>query len=220
MTVKEEAIDDAVAAVEFLRSQPQIDPDTVFVAGHSLGGYLAPRIARADPNIAGMIIMAGATRPLEDMMVEQTRYVLESDGSLSAQDQLQMSQLQQQVDAVKALTGQSSSNDAILGAPVSYWIDLKDYRPADLARGLAIPLLIVQGERDYQVTLQDFQNWQDALAGQANVTLKSYPGLNHLFISGDGKSTPIEYQTPGNVAPAIIQDLANWIQQHSWPVFR
>jgi fermentation-respiration switch protein FrsA (DUF1100 family) len=192
----------------------------VFVAGHSLGGYLAPRIARADPNIAGMIIMAGATRPLEDMMVEQTRYVLESDGSLSAQDQLQMSQLQQQVEAVKALTGQSSSNDAILGAPVSYWIDLKDSRPADLARGLTIPLLIAQGERDYQVTLQDFQNWQDALAGQANVTLKSYPGLNHLFISGDGKSTPIEYQTPGNVAPAIIQDLANWIQQHSWPVFR
>jgi hypothetical protein len=76
-----------------------------------------------------------------------------------------------------------------------------------------MPLLILQGERDYQVTLKDFQNWKDALAGQSNVTLKTYPDLNHLFISGNGKSTPDEYQTPGNVAPAIIQDIAAWIHQ-------
>jgi dienelactone hydrolase len=215
LTVKEETIDDAVAAVEFLRRQPQIDPRRVYVAGHSLGGYLAPRIALADSNLAGMIIMAGATRPLEDLMMEQARYILNSDGSLSAQDQLQISQLQQQVDAVKALTGQGSSSESILGVPVSYWIDLKDYRPADLARELTIPLLIVQGERDYQVTMQDFQNWHDALAGQTNVTLKSYPGMNHLFVSGDGPSTPADYQTPGNVAPAVIQDVVNWIQQQA-----
>jgi uncharacterized protein len=215
LTVKEETIDDAVAAVEFLRRQSQIDPRKIFVAGHSLGGYLAPRIGQAEPNTAGVIVMAGATRPLEDMMMEQTRYILESDGSLSAEDQTQINQLQQQVDAVKALTRQNSNGEAILGAPASYWIDLKDYRPAELARGLTIPWLVVQGERDYQVTMQDFQNWKDALAGQPNVTLKSYPGLNHLFISGDSKSTPAEYQTPDNVAPAIIQDMANWIRQQS-----
>jgi dienelactone hydrolase len=142
-TVKEETIDDAAAAVGALRSQPAIDPGKIFVAGHSLGGYLAPRIAQAEPNIAGMIILAGATRPLEDLMVEQTRYILESDGSLSAQDESQISQLQQQVEAVKALTAQSSSGTAVLGAPASYWIDLKDYRPADLARELTMPLLIL-----------------------------------------------------------------------------
>ncbi len=214
-TVKEETVDDAVAAVEFLRGQPQIDPDKIFVAGHSLGGYLAPRIGQANSNIAGMIILAGATRPLEDLMMEQTSYILESDGSLSAEDQAQISQLRQQVDAVKALIAQNSSSEAVLGVPASYWIDLKDYRPAELARELAIPLLIAQGERDYQVTMLDFQNWKDALAGQSNVTLKTYPDLNHLFISGTGKSTPDEYRTPGNVAPVVIQDMASWIRQQS-----
>jgi dienelactone hydrolase len=102
-TVKEEAIDDAAAAVDFLRQQTQIDPKRVFVLGHSLGGTLAPRIAQANPNIAGMIIMAGATRPLEDLMLEQTRFILQSDGSLSTEDQAKIDQLQQQVDAVKAL---------------------------------------------------------------------------------------------------------------------
>lgn len=61
-------------------------------------------------------------------MMEQTRYILESDGGLSVQDQLQVSQLQQQVDAAKALTGQSPDSETILGAPASYWIDLKNYR--------------------------------------------------------------------------------------------
>jgi hypothetical protein len=210
LTVKEEAVDDAAAAVDFLRGQPQIDPQQVFVLGHSLGGYLAPRIARANTNIAGMILLAGATRPLEDMMLEQTRYILGSDGSLSAQDQAQIDQLQQQVDAVKALTPASA---AVLGAPASYWLDLSDYRPAEEARGLTLPLLLLQGERDYQVTLQDFQNWQDELAGQTDVTFKSYPALNHLFMSGSGPSTPDEYQTPGNVAPETVQDIAQWIQQ-------
>ncbi len=130
-TVKEEAIDDAAAAVDFLRQQTQIDPKRVFVLGHSLGGTLAPRIAQANPNIAGMIIMAGATRPLEDLMLEQTRYILQSDGSLSTEDQAKIDQLQQQVDAVKALSAGNSDSEGILGAPASYWIDLKNYRPAE-----------------------------------------------------------------------------------------
>ena len=213
MTVKEESIDDAAAAVEFLRQQPQIDPARVFVLGHSLGGTLAPRIAQANPNIAGMIIMAGAARPLEDLMLEQTRYILQSDGSLSNEDQAKLDQLQQQVDAIKALSAGNSDGEGVLGAPASYWIDLKDYRPAELARGLTMPLLILQGERDYQVTLQDFGIWKDALAGHDNVQLKSYADLNHLFISGAGKSTPAEYQTPGNVSANVIQDVAAWIQQ-------
>ena len=213
ITVKEEIVDDAVAAVEFLKSQPGIDPKQIYVAGHSEGGYVAPRIAEAAPNLAGLIILAGPTRPLEDVIQEQVRYLLESDGSFSAEDQAQLQEVQKQVEAVKALT-QTLQNKPILGFPVSYLLDLKNYHPAEMARSLTIPLLILQGERDYQVTMQDFDIWQKVLAGRPNVELKSYPDLNHLFLAGTGKSVPAEYQTPGNVAPAVIQDIASWIQQH------
>lgn len=67
LTVKEETIDDALAAVALLRGAPDIDPKRIFVLGHSLGGMLVPRIGLADKGgIAGFIIFAGATRPLED----------------------------------------------------------------------------------------------------------------------------------------------------------
>ncbi len=215
ITVKEEVIDDATAAVEFLRQQPQIDPKRVFVLGHSLGGYLAPRIAQANPDIAGEIILAGAARPLEDLIQEQTQYILGNDQTLSAQQkQLQLSQVQQQIEAVKALTAQSSAKDVFFGMSAPYWLDLKNYQPAEMARNLTVPMFIAQGERDYQVTMEDFGIWKNALAGRDNVQLKSYADLNHLFISGASKSLPAEYQTPGNVSAPVIQDVAAWVLQH------
>jgi uncharacterized protein len=215
ITVKEEVLDDATAALEFLRQQPQIDPKRVFVLGHSLGGYLAPRIAQANPDIAGLIIMAGAARPLEDLIQEQTQYILDNDQTLSAQQkQLQLSQIQQQIEAVKTLTAQSSTKDVFFGMSVPYWLDLKNYQPVEVARNLTIPMFIAQGERDYQVTMKDFGIWKNALAGHNNVQSKSYADLNHLFISGSGESLPAEYQTPGNVSAIFIQDMAAWVQSH------
>lgn len=214
LTVKEEVIDDALAAASLLRQTEGIDADRIFVLGHSLGGMLAPRIAQADADIAGAIILAGPTRPLEDLFVEQSEYILGVDGDISASDQKQIDTVRQQVEAIKALDpAQSDSGESILGAPASYWLDLRGYSPAEVAAQLARPIFVLQGERDYQVTLKDFAGWQAALANTANAQLKTYADLNHLFIAGTGPSTPNEYQTPGHVAETVIDDLAGWIDQ-------
>jgi len=211
-TVKEETIDDAVVAVSLLRKTGTVDPERIFVLGHSLGGMLAPRIAQADPKIAGLIIMAGPTRPLEDLIVDQTQYILSLSGDVSAQEQRQVDAIQQEVEAIKALNPSDVSNkESLLGAPPQYWLDLQGYDPAAVASTLPQPLLILQGERDYQVTMTDFQGWMSALSGRSNVQLKSYPSLNHLFMAGADKSTPDEYQTPSHVAAIVVDDLANWI---------
>src|SRR5689334_13050802 len=55
-TPKEEVIYDAVAAVRLLLSRPDVRADRVFVLGHSFGGMLAPRIALAEPKIAGLVV--------------------------------------------------------------------------------------------------------------------------------------------------------------------
>ena len=213
-TVKDEVVDDALAAVELLHSTDGIDPNAIFVLGHSLGGMLAPRIAQADTRIAGILVLAGAARPLEDLMIEQTRYVLQLDGDLSAEDQKQIEVLEKQVADVKALKLASPlPNEAILGAPPQYWLDLQDYDAVQAARALSRPMLILQGERDYQVTLDDYQRWRDALSSRPNVTLKTYPDLNHLFMPGVGKSTPHEYQLQGHVSVTVIEDMSMWIGQ-------
>jgi dienelactone hydrolase len=213
-TVNDETVDDAVAAVELLRQTAKIDPARVFVLGHSLGGYLAPRIAQRDPAIAGIIILAGNTRPLEDLVLEQTRYLLSLDGSLSETDQQQIDALEKAVEATRHAQPGDDPSTLLFNAPPAYWIDLNAYDPVAVAQQLTQPMLILQGERDYQVTMVDFQGWKDGLGGRDNVTFKSYPDLNHLFMSGEGPGSPAEYQTAGHVAGQVIDDIASWVQAH------
>ncbi len=148
-------------------------------------------------------------------MLTQTEYLLSLVPNPTDQQKASVEQLKQQVAAVKALTTTSmlSATQPILGAPPQYWLDLNSYHPADVAKTLRQPLLILQGERDYQVTMTDFKGWQAALAGNPNVQFKTYPDLNHLFISGQGKSTPAEYQQPGHVSQAVVDDIANWVSK-------
>ncbi len=209
-TVRQETVDDAVAAAALLRGTEGIDPGRVYVLGHSLGAMLVPRIGEQDPKIAGFIVMAGAARPLEDIILEQVTYVAGLDGTVSREEMKQIEELRQEVAKVKAL--RPGATGTVLSAPASYWLDLRGYNPPEAAKALHRPLLVLQGERDYQVTLDNFEAWKKALGDRKDATFKSYPGLNHLFIEGEGKSSPAEYQKPGHVAEAVVADIAGWIK--------
>jgi dienelactone hydrolase len=212
ITVREEVIDDVLAGVALLRQSPRIDPARVFVLGHSLGGMLAPRIVDADPVLAGAIVLAGAVRPLEQSIVEQTRYLLVADGQLTDDERDQLMAAERLAASVRALTpADAGKPESIGGAPASYWLDLRGYNPPALASRLAAPFLILQGERDYQVTMADFGRWRAALESRANVTLTSYPALNHMFMAGTGQSLPSEYLQPGHVDAQVVADMARWI---------
>jgi fermentation-respiration switch protein FrsA (DUF1100 family) len=210
-TVKDEVIDDALAAVELLRKEPSIDVTRIVVLGHSLGGTLVPRIAAADPRIAGFVVMAGLVRPLEEAILAQTQYLAMADGTVSPVEQKSLDDAQRLVDAVRALTPATATGN-IGGGPASYWLDLRGYDPAASAKAITRPMLVLQGERDYQVTLDDFGRWKSALSGRSQATLRSYPSLNHLFIQGVGVSLPAEYMTPGHVAEIVVRDITAWIR--------
>ena len=99
-----------------------------------------------------------------------------------------------------------------MGAFAAYWLDLRGYDPPAAAAILKMPMFIIQGGRDYQVTLTAFERWKTAIKDRENVTFKLYPDLNHLFIPGKDKSTPSEYQRPGHVDVEVISDIAEWIK--------
>jgi len=184
------------------------------VIGHSLGATVAPRIAAQNNEIAGLVLLAGATRPIEDLMLEQSTYLANADGSVDKDEAKALKDLQKMVNQVKKLPDQEKIDPAeiILGAGPAYWLDLMAYNPVATAESLTLPMLILQGERDYQVTMTDFAAWEAALSGSQNVTLKTYPALNHLFIAGQGPSLPEEYQIMGHVDGTVIDDIAGWIQ--------
>lgn len=198
-TVNQETVEDAGRGADLLRHQAGIDANRVYVLGHSLGANIAPRIMQADTKLAGAILLAGNVRPLEELIVEQTEYMFRLKGDLTTQEQAQL-------EALKKDPWQ-----AMPGIPQSYRADLTNYSPVDLARKATMPMLILQGGRDYQVTMKDFDLWQTGLANRPNTTFHAFPALNHLFIAGKGKSTPQEYEAQAHVAPEVIDSVGNWV---------
>jgi hypothetical protein len=105
--------------------------------------------------------------------------------------------------------------ETLLNAPASYWLDLKGFDPAREAATISKPIPFLQGDKDCQVTLVDFEFWKKALGHRSQVKLTRSATLNHLFMTAEGTSTGAEYGKPGQrVAPEVIQDLAAWVMGH------
>jgi dienelactone hydrolase len=215
ITVKEEVLDDALAAIKFLRREKGVDAGRVYVLGHSLGATMAPKLATLDPKISGLIIMAGAARPIVDLILEQMTYLAKLSGEPDAIVLEKLSKLKDQVAKAKdpKLSPDAPADQMPLNQPAAYWLSFRGYEPANVAAGLNTPLLILHGDRDYQVTLADYELWDKALAGRSHATLKRYANLNHLFMEGEGKGTPAEYQKSGHVAKTVIEDIAGWMKR-------
>jgi uncharacterized protein len=208
-TLADETIDDALAAAELLCSRPEVDPGNVYVLGHSLGGTAAPYIAQRDPKLAGIIMLAGSARSVLDLLAEQTAYLAGLDGNVSPEEQQYLDLLHKECTAIRA--GKLEEVPADAPMPARPLAELHKLDPAGVAAQLELPILVLQGGRDYQVTRADFEVWQKQLEKRPNATLRWLENLNHLFITGAGKSTPDEYQQPGHVDAAVIDIIAAWI---------
>lgn len=214
ITVDDETINDAVAAIKTVKSNPALDSSRIYLLGHSLGGMLLPRVVRKSGPVKGLIMFAGNTRPLEDHFYEQAEYILGLDG-ISEKNHHTLDSLAIQVQAIKKMDEQAVKDSLyFLRLPASYWWSLHGYDQVKAARESGEPILVLQGEADYQVTMTDFTNWEKGLADDPQpCTFRSYPGLNHFFIKGTEKmSRPSDYSKQGNVDEQVIKDIASWIK--------
>jgi hypothetical protein len=202
VSIDDEVVVDAVEAVKLLKARAEIDPRRVFVIGHSLGALLAPEIAVRSAPVAGVVLMAPPGRAPWDSVLAQMRY-LETPAD-------QLAEVERAVDLLRA--GKLGTG-SLLGAPASYWQDLGSRDGVAMARKLRRPILVVRGDRDYQVTEVDLATWKKGLRGVANVEFVTVPGNNHLFIKGTGKPGPAEYAVPGHVDQGVVERLAAFVSR-------
>ena len=213
LTVDEEETDDALTAARLLTKQKRVDPHRVFVLGHSEGAMLAPRIGQRDPGLAGIIMLAAPARKLLAVIREQTREQGQRLGLPKGQTQASEKVLVAEQKLLDKADPKHSPEGSFGGAPQSWWLSLHDYDQVATAKTLSMPILILQGGGDFQVSPKnDFDAWKRALAGRPNVTFHLYPGLSHLFTLAGKTLTTADYAKPEHVDPVVIQDIANWIK--------
>lgn len=213
-TLADEYLEDAVNAVQLLAGQDKIDPDRIFVLGHSLGGNAVPAIARelenAPVNACGFIMMAASPRPLDVLMREQYDFLYSLLPEITAEQQAEKDALFAELDKLQDLDS-LTEDDQVAGVYSAYWKWLAAYDILQAAEEIRQPVLLLQGEEDYQVTMEDFGIWQDVLGKKENWQLISYPGLTHVFVPGEKSEGSAVYAREGHVQEDVIADIAAFI---------
>ncbi len=199
--------DDVHAWAKVIREQASVP--CVWVAGHSEGGLVALASSKNPDDLCGLILLASPGRPVADVLREQLKQAL-GGGPL----------LQQANLAIKALESGHHTNvnrlhpklQEMFAPPVQgFLISTFSYDPARLIADFHKPILILQGERDFQVSVADAKRLKDA-APAAKLVL--VPDANHFFKtikSADMAANAATYSKTVPLAPHLADEIADFI---------
>lgn len=210
ITLREESVLDAARAVQLLAKQEQIDPERIFVLGHSLGGTAIPAIdlelKNSPVRARGYILMAPGARRLDVMIRDQYDFLAGLMPEVESERKAVLAELEK-LEKPETL----QEGDFIAGAYAAYWKWLIEYNAVGMAADITAPCLLLQGEEDYQVSMEDFRLFRDALEEKDNWTFRTYPELVHTFTEGKKSEGPAAYTRNGRVSEKVTADIAEFI---------
>jgi uncharacterized protein len=214
LAIDDEVTDDAVAACHWAQHNIAIDKKAIFLAGHSLGGYLTPRVAARAENIAGLILLAAPARPFPDVLLDQIKNLLASETNTDKKEQYQ--KLIDHINILKQKDVKPTNSIDLFGIniPGSYLLSLQNVDPIKEYQTLRLPLFAIQGSEDQQVSVEaDFRQWQKALLPNSKSRL--YPHLGHLLCPKKEETKLTNPKEADHVFSGVIQDMIRWIKDAS-----
>ena len=209
--------DDAVAAVSTLAESEAVDPDRVFVVGHSQGGLCAPRIAQRHGGVAGVVALDSPADPVPDPEnMVHTRFMLALDGEL---DEDQQAVLESRREDFRRIAAKKvDPEETVAGVPGAWHLSHHDYDPLGTACTLDVPSFVLNSghaDREMQADLfealrADYETWREADLPPGS-RVEFYDDACHYFQTGPTPVTPMRLYVGGNVAAHVLGDVADWI---------
>lgn len=213
-TTYRDLIDDSKAAIKYLRSRKEIDPDRIVLIGHSEGGTTATLIASEDSKIAAIALLAGAmVANFEQFFLELTIYQLALQRPFNPRDREKYPQIARLVLTL--------IEEAKAGKPDSAVTDLREYMRQTLAlnqaetfKRIRCPVLILQGERDALVLAHHAVAAARALAdaGNKQVSLRIFPNLSNSFTPSPLDQS-IAAEKKNQISPEALETIQKWIAE-------
>ena len=204
----EDYVTDVAAWTAAIRKQT--GAHCVFLLGHSEGGLIALAAAQKATDICGLVLVATAGRPLGEVLKEQLRA---NPANAPILDQAMAA-----IDALEAgkrvdVTSMNPALRSLFGPQIQgFLISVFSYDPAKLIANVAKPVLILQGERDLQVSVADAERLKQA-APEAELAL--LPDTNHVLktvISDDKRANFATYADPSlPLAPGVVDAVASFV---------
>ena len=178
-------IDDAKAVVLYFKNQKKYH--SITIAGHSEGALIG--MVAANGNADAYISIAGAGRPIDKVLLEQ----------IGKQAPILKEEVEKNLATLKSGNTFELKNQmlaSLFRASVQpYMISWIKYHPQNEIKKLQIPSLLINGDKDIQVSVQDAQLLQQA---KPDAQLQIIPNMNHIFkvIQGDDAENKASYTNP------------------------
>ena len=212
MDYQTETVEDAVAAFNFIKKQAGVDTNSVFIAGHSQGALCGPLIAKECKNLKGLILLAAPARSLLEILPEQLDYLASLKKNISETEEANFTALKWQVkNALKPDLNLKSKVSLPFNAKPNYWLFDRNYKVLEEAKKLSLPMLLLQGGRDYNVVKKDYDLWLVTMSDKPNFKSVFYDDLDHLFFVGEGMAKPEDVLKPNHVSQKITDKMAEFI---------
>ena len=217
-TVWDETIEDALLAAQILRADPRVS--RVYVAGLSLGGVLAPRIAQ-EGGLDGAIILAGAARPIFEAQYDQNLQAIADalEAGLMSQEEADewlamVADLLEEARNLPYLTQEEMQGMLVFGIPAVWQRSVMDALPLPIiSNNPNIPVLIQHGTRDWQTLPEfDFALFEEYARVYEHVTAIIYDNVNHVLMQSQTPYNDLrDYMVPGHVDGQLLRDMVEWI---------
>jgi pimeloyl-ACP methyl ester carboxylesterase len=182
----------------------------IWLLGHSEGGLVALQAAQSPVGICGLILVSSVGRPMGAVLREQLRANPANAPLLPAADAAIASlEAGKRIDATQLpVPLQTLFPDRLQG----YWIDLLSHDPARLVAAVKLPVLILQGTRDIQVSVADAEALHRA---QPKATLTLLPGINHVLrpVASDDRAANLATYRDATlpISPSVADAVATFV---------
>ena len=197
-------VEDAVDWLEWLRADPRFSQRIVI--GHSEGSLIGVLAAQRS-SVSHVVSVAGAGRPIEEVLDEQLSRMLSPE--LLGDTRRILAELKTG-RAVESVPPQLA---AIFRPSVQpYMISWLPIDPAREVGRLTVPVLVVQGTTDIQVNNAD----ADRLAnGHSRATVETIEGMNHVLKEvRDPSQQAASYSDPAlPLHPRLVESIATFVGQ-------
>ena len=202
-TMFDDFVTDANSVLEYFDKEKKFSK--IFLIGHSQGSLVA--MLAANDSAEGIISLAGAGRPINEIIVSQ---IAAMDSSLVADTKKTFQALKNG----KTTTEYPSALGSIFREDVQPFImNWMRYDPAEIIKTLSIPVLIINGTKDLQVSTSEAQFLKDA---SKNANLEIIKNMNHVLfiIEGDNLENSKSYNESARpIAEELLELISNFIQK-------
>ena len=196
--------EDIRAGLAYLRSLPEIDENRLGLVGHSEGGLIAPMVAATDPALRGIVLLAGPAQTGRTILEYQNRYAIEHAPAYKPE----------KLDSLMRAARRGIDSTASVQPWIRFFLD---YDPLATAKKVSVPVLILQGATDKQVTPEQAPALEAAFkaGGNRDVTMKVFPRADHLFVEdADGNPSGYAKLSTAKVRSDVLGSLADWLVAH------